>query len=383
MRSRQFGRNVRSHLFSPSRRRFLHFSAAAISTVALANCQRQQAGAPEAEADSQAGSASTDEPLYIYTWADYSDEEVYQRFTERTGIQVVADVYDSNETMLAKMQAGGGKQYSVLYPSDYMVQQMIELNLLSEVDKSQLTGLDNLRDRWQSPPYDPDNQHSIPVSWGTTGLIYDTTVINPGPTDLDYLWDNQSRLSGRITLLEDVRETMGAVLKSLGYSYNATDPQQIEAAYNRLRELKPAIAAFQSFGWEDRLVAGDLLMSMTYSIVGNALPVDNPNLRYIIPEGGSSVWTDTMVIPQGAPNPAAAYAWINFMMEPENAAFAVEKLRFATPNESAFSLLSNEVKESETLFPSDDVLAKCESIGPLDETTTELYDKYWTELASI
>ncbi|MBD2258514.1 spermidine/putrescine ABC transporter substrate-binding protein [Pseudanabaena sp. FACHB-2040] len=383
MRSRQFGRNVRSHLFSPSRRRFLHFSAAAISTVALANCQRQQAGAPEAEADSQASSAGTDEPLYIYTWADYSDEEVYQRFTERTGIQVVADVYDSNETMLAKMQAGGGKQYSVLYPSDYMVQQMLELNLLSEVDKSQLTGLDNLRDRWQSPPYDPDNQHSIPVSWGTTGLIYDTTVINPGPTDLDYLWDNQSRLSGRITLLEDVRETMGAVLKSLGYSYNATDPQQIEAAYNRLRELKPAIAAFQSFGWEDRLVAGDLLMSMTYSIVGNALPVDNPNLRYIIPEGGSSVWTDTMVIPQGAPNPTAAYAWINFMMEPENAAFAVEKLRFATPNESAFSLLSNEVKESETLFPSDDVLAKCESIAPLDEATTELYDKYWTELASI
>ncbi|MBD0335573.1 MAG: extracellular solute-binding protein [Cyanobacteria bacterium Co-bin13] len=376
--------NSRSHLFNPSRRRFLQFSAAAVSTVALANCQGQQSRTPDTEAETQTGSAaSSDEPLYIYTWADYSDDEVYQRFTERTGIQVVADVYDSNETMLAKMQAGGGKQYSVLYPSDYMVQQMIELNLLSEIDKSQLTGLDDLRDQWQSPPYDPDNQHSIPVSWGTTGLIYDTTVINPGPTDLNYLWENQSRLSGRITLLEDVRETMGAVLKSLGYSYNATDPQQIEAAYNRLRELKPAIAAFQSFGWEDRLIAGDLLTSMTYSIVGNALPVDNPNLRYVIPSTGSSVWTDTMVIPQGAPNSAAAYAWMNFMLEPENAAFAVEKLRFATPSEPAFDLLSSELKESETLFPSDDVLAKCESIAPLDETTTELYDKYWTELASV
>jgi spermidine/putrescine transport system substrate-binding protein len=385
MRPRKPGwMNSQPRLFNPSRRRFLQFSAAAMSTVALANCQGRRAGNSQADADAQADpAASSDEPLYIYTWADYSDEGVYQRFTERTGIQVVADVYDANETMLAKMQAGGGRQYSILYPSDYMVQQMIELNLLSEIDKSQLTGLDSLRDQWQNPPYDPDNQHSVPVSWGTTGLIYDTTVISAGPEDWDYLWDSQSQLSGRMTLLEDVRETMGAVLKSLGYSYNATDPQQIEAAYNRLRELKPAIAAFQSFGWEDRLMAGDLLVSMTYSIVGNALPADNPNLRYVIPESGSSVWTDTMVIPRGAPNPAAAYAWINFMLEPENAAFAVEQLRFATPSEPAFELLPNELKESETLFPPDEVLARCENIAPLDDATTELYDKYWTELASV
>lgn len=389
MRSRKFGPRPlslgqpRSSLFSPSRRRFLQFSAAAAGAVALSNCRPQSDPAATENAEGNAPTAGADDPLYIYTWADYSDDEVYQRFTERTGIQVVADVYDSNETMLAKIQAGGGNQYSVLYPSDYMVQQMIELGLLSEIDKSQLTGLDSLRDQWQNPPYDPDNTHSVPVSWGTTGLIYNKDVISAGPTDLNYLWDNQSALSGKITLLEDVRETMGAVLKSLGYSYNATDPAQIEEAYNRLRELKPAIAAFQSFGWEDRLIAGDLVMSMTYSIVGNALPLDNPNLEYIIPEGGSSVWTDTMVIPQNAPNAAAAYAWINFMLEPENAAFAVEKLRFATPSEPAFDLLPEEIKASETLFPPSDVLAECESIAPLDEETTALYDRYWTELTSV
>lgn len=384
MRFRQFGPvNHHSRLFNPSRRRFLQFSAAAVSTVALANCQGQSGNSPTTNSEATPKAASSGEPLQIYTWADYSNEEVYQRFTEKTGIKVVADVYDANETMLAKLQAGGGKQYSILYPSDYVVQEMVDGNLIAEIDHSKLTGLDTLRDRWQDPPYDPGNKHSIPVSWGTTGLIYNTDVIKPGPEDWEYLWDNQKALSGKITLLEDVREMMGVVLKSLGYSYNATDPKEIEAAYNKLRELKPAIAGFKSFGWEDQLISGDLVMAVTYSILGNALPRENPNLKYIIPESGSSIWTDTMVIPQNAPNPEAAYAWINFMLEPENVAFAVEKLTFATPNKPAFDLLPNELKESKTLFPSDDMLAKCESIKPLDTATLDLYDKYWTQLTSL
>ncbi|HEY9761140.1 MAG TPA: extracellular solute-binding protein [Trichocoleus sp.] len=385
MRFRQFGPgNQHSRLFNSSRRRFLQFSAAAVSTVALANCQRQQA-TPSAETNSGAApkAAGSDEPLHIYTWADYSNEEVYQRFTEKTGIKVVADVYDSNEVMLAKLQAGGGKQYSILYPSDYAVQEMLESNLIIELDQSKLKGLDNLRDRWQDPSYDPGNKHSVPVSWGTTGLIYNTDVIKPGPEDWNYLWDNQKELSGKITLLEDVREMMGAVLKSLGHSYNSTDPKEIEAAYNKLRELKPAVVAFQSFGWEDQLIAGDLVMSMSYSTLGNALPKEHPNLQYMIPKSGSSVWTDTMVIPQGAPNLEAAYAWINFMLNPEDAAFAVDKLTFATPNKSAFDLLPNEIKESKTLFPPDDMLAKCEGISPLDTAALDLYDKYWTQLTSL
>lgn len=374
---------ARSPRFSPSRRRFLQFSAAAFSAAALANCQRQQGAkipAPDTQASPQGG--GTGEPLQIYTWADYINQEVYDRFTEKTGISVVADAYDANETMLAKLQAGGAKQYSILYPSDYMVQEMIGLNLLSQIDPSKVKGLEQLRDKWQNPPYDPNNQHSIPVSWGTTGFIYNTEVLNPGPEDWGYLWENQDKLSGKFTLLEDVRETMGAVLKSLGYSYNATDPQQIEAAYNRLKELKPAIANFQSFGWEDQLISGDYLLSMTYSNLGNTLPLDHPNLRYIIPKSGSSVWTDTMVIPAGAPNVEAAYAWINFMLEPENAAFAVEKLRFATPNKAAFELLPSEFKENQTLFPSDEILAKCEGIAPLEDAVIELYDRFWTELTS-
>jgi spermidine/putrescine transport system substrate-binding protein len=371
-------------LMYPSRRRFLQFSAAALSSIALSNCQRSNSedNATSSDTNSTAAPPNSSEPLHIYTWADYFNEDVYKRFTEQTGIQVVTDVYDANETMLAKMQAGGGKQYSIIYPSDYMVKQMIELNLLTEIDQSRLKGMENLLDKWQSPPYDPNNAHSIPVSWGTTGFIYNTDVLNPGPEDWNYLWQEQSKFSSRITLLDDVREVMGATLKSLGYSYNSTNPAQLEEAYKKLRELKPAIASFQSFGWEDQLNAGDLVMSMTYSIIGNALPVDNPKLKYVIPQSGTSVWTDTMVIPTSAPNPDAAYAWINFMLDPDNAAYAVNQLTFATPNKVAFEKLPNELKENVTLFPTSDMLAKCEGIASVGNAT-DLYDKYWTELKSL
>jgi len=360
----------------------LQYSLAALSGVALSNCQRTD---PNSTADSPTSASpspvASDEPLHIYTWADYRSDEVYERFTERTGIEVVADVYDGNEVMLAKLQAGGGDQYSIIYPSDYMVRQMIELELLTSIDSARVVGLENLIDRWQSPPYDPDNAHSIPVSWGTTGYIYNSDVIDPAPEDWDYIWDNRDALSRRMTLLDDVRETLGAVLKSLGYSYNTTNEAELQEAYEKLREIKPYVTSFESFGWEDRLIAGDLQLCMTYSIVGNALPVDHPNLQYIIPNSGSSVWTDTLAIPKTAPNIDAAYAWINFMMEPENSAFAVTQLRFATPNQLAFDELPNELKENDKLFPSESMLAKCEGITPVGDAT-ELYDRLWTQLRS-
>lgn len=373
----------RSPRLGTTRRRFLQASAAAVSGIALSNCRgaiSDPQGAPAEPSSSDASGSSG--PLHIYTWADYADEEVYQRFTDQTGIEVISDIYDSNEAMLAKMQAGGGSAYSILFPSDYMVQQMIELDLLTELEHDRIEGLDNLRDRWQDPTYDSGNVHSVPASWGTTGLIYNTETLNPGPEDWSYLWDNKERLSGRITLLEDVRETMGAVLRSLGYSYNSTDPAEIEAAYQRLVEIKPALAGFKSFGWENQLLAGDLLCCMTFSVIGISLALENPALKYIIPKSGSSIWTDTMVIPKSAPNPDAAYAWINFMLEPENSAHAVENLKFATPNQPAFELLSPELQNNTDLFPPEEVIANCEGIAPIGEAV-DLYDQYWTELASV
>ncbi|NEQ34501.1 MAG: extracellular solute-binding protein, partial [Leptolyngbya sp. SIO4C5] len=194
----------------PSRRRFLQGSAAAIAGAALSNCRRGVSDVqsdPQA-ADSSGSTSSGSGTLNIYTWADYTDDELVQQFTEATGIDVSVDIYDSNETMLAKLQAGGGDAYSIIYPSDYMVTQMIELGLLSPLDKSRLSGLETMQEKWQNPVYDEENTHSVPFVWGTTGLIYNSEVLSEAPEDWDYLWNNKDQLSRRITLLEDVRETL-------------------------------------------------------------------------------------------------------------------------------------------------------------------------------
>jgi spermidine/putrescine transport system substrate-binding protein len=364
-----------------TRRRFLQASAAAFSGVALSNCA-QGVGDPSAGSSPTATDASSEaNTLHLYSWSTYVGDAVIQDFTDKTGIQVVADIFDSNETMLAKLQAGGGRAYSIIYPSDYMVQQMVELDLLTPLDKSQINGFENLLDKWRSPVYDPDNTHSVPYAWGTTGLIYNTSLLDSAPTDWDYLWENREPLSRRMTLLNDVREVMGAVLKSLGYSYNSTDPAEIEAAYQKLVELKPDLSSFTTDGWRDQIVTGDLLVSMGYS--ADALDVLNANsdLRYVIPSSGSSVWTDTMVIPKGAPNSEAAYAWINYMLEPESSAQVINDLKFATPNQAALDRIDADLKSNTTLFPPEAILAKCEGIAPVGDTI-ELYDQYWTQLTS-
>lgn len=364
---------------SKARRRFLQVSGAALAGVALSSCRRSLS---DVQSGSNGTSSSPSDTLYVYSWSGYFDDEVLSNFSETTGFRVIADIFDSNETMLAKLQAGGGNNYSIIYPSDYMVQQMIELDLLTSLDQSQIQGLDALLDKFQNPVYDPNNAHSIPASWGTTGLVYNAEQLNPPPTDWSYLWDNREQLSRRMTLFNDVREVLGATLRSLGYSYNSTDPQEIETAYNKLLELKPAITNFTTDGWRDQLLTGDLVVAMGYSVDAITTIEEDPKLRYVIPASGSSIWTDTMAIPKTAPNPEAAYAWINFMLEPNNAAQMVERLKFATASKAAIDLLPPELKADQNLFPDEATLNKCEGIAPIGEAT-DLYDRYWTQLTSI
>lgn len=375
--------NGRSLPFSrTTRRRFLQGSAAAMTGLVLSNCANNLADVSSSEADAESGGeATSDGKLHIYTWSSYINEAVAKRFTDETGIEVVFDIYDSNETMLAKLQAGGGAAYSIIYPSDYMVQEMIELGLLGELDKSKIQGLDDLFENWQNPVYDANNQYSIPYAWGTTGFIYNSEELDPDPEDWNYLWDEQEQLSRRMTLVNDVREVMGGVLKSLGYSYNTTDPAEIEEAYQKLVELKPAISSFTTDGWRDPIVSGDLVLAMVYSVDAAEYTAADPALKYVIPGDGSSIWTDTMVIPSGAPNSDAAYQWMNFMLDPENGAWVVEELKFATPSKVAYDKISDELKQDPTLFPSEEILAKCEGIAPVGDAA-DIYDKYWTQLTS-
>ncbi|WP_445244235.1 ABC transporter substrate-binding protein [Microcoleus sp. OTE_8_concoct_300] len=359
-----------------TRRQFLKNSAAAISGLAVSSCGWRLADVQSAP--TVKGSA---DQLYIYTWAGYTDNALLKRFAEKTGIRVVADVFSSNEEMLARVQAGGARAYSIIYPSDYMVVQMTELGLLSPLDHSNLGGLDRLKKQFQNPVYDPGNRYSVPLSWGTTGLIYNTEQLKEAPEDWNYLWDHKQELARRMTLASDVREVMGAALRMLGYSLNSTNQEQVKQAYEKLVELKPAIASFTTDAWRPQMLTGDLKVAMCYSSDANEVISDNDKLKYVVPKSGSSLWTDTLVIPKGSPNPEAAYKWINFLLQADVAASLVDRLSFSTPSEDAFSLLTPELRENELLFPSEDILKNCEGVAPVGKFM-EVYDRYWTQLTS-
>jgi spermidine/putrescine transport system substrate-binding protein len=359
-----------------TRRQFLKNSAATISGLAVSSCGWRLADVQSAP--TVKGSA---DQLFIYTWAGYTDNALLDRFAEKTGIRVVADVFSSNEEMLARVQAGGARAYSIIYPSDYMVVQMTELGLLTPLDHSSLGGLDRLKKQFQNPVYDPGNRYSVPLSWGTTGLIYNTEQLKEAPEDWNYLWEHKQELARRMTLASDVREVMGAALRMLGYSLNSTNQEQVKQAYEKLVELKPAIASFTTDAWRPQMLTGDLKVAMCYSSDANEVISDNDKLKYVVPKSGSSLWTDTLVIPKGSPNPEAAYKWINFLLQGDVAASLVERLSFSTPSEDAFSLLTPELRENELLFPSEAVLKNCEGVAPVGKFM-EVYDRYWTQLTS-
>ncbi len=367
-----------------SRRRFLQLSSAALSGVLLSNCARNIGttgsssitGTPAASPPS-----SGDNTLHVYTWSAYIDDDLLKGFEQKTGIKVIADIYDSNETMLARMQAGGGNQYSIVYPSDYMVEIMVEEDMLLEIDQDRVPGYADLLEQWQDPPYDPGNQHSVPYTWGTTGLVYNTELVKKPITDWSDLWERKSELSRRMTLLNDVREVMGMALKMLGFSNSTQDPKEIEAAYRKLQELKPAINSFTTDGWRDQMAVGDLAVAHAYSVDGIDVVLENPKLEYVVPASGATVWTDTIAIPKTAPNVDAAYKWIEYSVEPQTAAKNLGRLKLPTPNQKTLTLLPKDLVENPDLFPPEEILAKCEVLANVGEAI-DIYDRYWTQLTS-
>ena len=358
-----------------TRRKFFQQAAAAFSGLMMTSCgwrfARMQANSPTSDRNL----------LNIYTWSQYTDRELLQGFSDQTSIKVNADVYDSNEVMLAKLRAGGGGSYSVIYPSDYMVQKMIGWGLLTQLNRDKLTGLDNLFPKFQNPTYDPNNLYSIPFSWGTTGLIYNSEILDPPPEDWGYLWENQNKLKKRMTLINDVREVMGAVLRMLGYSYNSKNENEIKQAYEKLQSLKPAIAAFDTDAWRNQILAGDLLLAMCYSSDAVKITQENPKLKYITPKSGSSLWTDTIAIPKTSPNVDGAYTWINFMLQPQVAAQMSQRLGVATPNLEGYEQLPKELQNNTSLFPSESTIERCERLAPVGEFEA-VYERYWTKLTS-
>jgi spermidine/putrescine transport system substrate-binding protein len=319
------------------------------------------------------------ETLYFLNWADYIPEELVRKFERETGAKVVLDTFESPEAMLAKLKAGADREFSLVVAPDYYVLQMAREGLVAPLDKGKLKNLANLDPFFQDPPYDPGLQHSVPYLWGTTGLAYREDLVK-GPVDsYAVLFDPKAQV-GPFLLLDEMRETIGAALRYLGYSVNATDPEALEKAKELLIAAKARSVGFAG-GVEalNRILGGDAALSLAYS--GDVLQArqEDARLRYVIPKEGGTIWTDAMVVLKRGPSQDLAYRFIDFLLRPENAAELAAYTRYATPVAQAIPLLPEEMRQDPAVFPPEEVRARLEYLKDLGPEIA-LYDRVWTEV---
>lgn len=321
------------------------------------------------------GSSNT-KTLNIYNWGDYIDPDIIRDFEKEFSIRVNYEEFATNEEMLAKIQAGG-TAYDVIFPSEYMVESMIQRGLLEELNFDNLPNYKNIGDEFKGLSYDPENKYSVPYLWGTMGIVYNTTKVDDVVDSWDILWNE--KYSGQIIMLDSPRDTIGITLIKLGYSLNTTNPDELEEAKQELMRQKPLVRSYEVDTYKGQMIAGEAAMALAWSGDAMLLMSENEDLQYSIPKEGTNLWFDAMAIPTTSRNKEYAELFINFMMRPDIAARNTEYIMYSTPNVAALQYLPAEIVENEFLYPKGNIKALGEIFKDLGEFTTE-YDRAWTEI---
>ena len=313
--------------------------------------------------------------LHVFTWANYVGDEIRTGFEREFGVQVVVDVFASNEDLLAKLKSGASG-YDVIMPSDYMVAIMVKENLLSPLDRSKIPNFKNISDQFLDRDFDQGNRYTIPYTWGTAGIGYDSSVVKPPPDSLSALWDE--RYSGMFSMLDDQRESIGAALKLLGYSVNSTDLGELAEAKAKLIEQKPLVKQYKNEA-DQILGSGDVVMAHCWSGDAFRATARRPSIKYVIPKEGATQFIDTVCIPASAPHKALAAQFINYLLRPEINAKVTEFTKYGTCVPAAREHLPEALRNHPGIYPPAEVLKKLESLRDLGEFTRN-YDRAWTEV---
>ncbi|MCB2217025.1 extracellular solute-binding protein [Desulfofustis glycolicus] len=322
--------------------------------------------------------ASAAEKVYIYNWTEYIPDTVLRQFTAETGIEVIYTTYDSNETMYAKLKLVDDDGYDLVVPSTYYVNKMGREDMLVALDHELLPHLGDLDPNLMDRPFDPGNVYSIPYMWGSTGIGVNSNEILPETIDSwQDLW--KPEFKGRLLLQDDMREVFHMALKIKGYSSNSRDPEQIEQAYQLLRELMPNVLLFNSDSPRLPYLAGEVSIGMIWNGEAWMAQQENPAIVYIYPQEGAAFWVDSFVIPKGARNIENAHAFIDFMLRPEIAKICVEENGYATPVLGAIALLDEEVRSSPVIFPAARIVENGEFQTDVGEALP-IYQQYWEKL---
>ena len=320
--------------------------------------------------------AEEEKVLNVFTWETYIDDQTIANFEDLTGIDVVYSPFASNEDMLQKLQMNGGSEYDIVLGSDYALSILRKEGLLKELDKSLLTNYGNLNPKYLSQYFDPENTYAIPYAAGTPLIVYDPEAVDIEITGYEDLWN--PALKDSIVIMNDARNVIGITLKTMGKSFNETDPEVLEDAKEKLMPLFQNIRAFDYDTPHQVLLSGDA--SVAYMFTPQVLwALDgNPNLKVVYPKEGMGFGIDALVVPANAPHPGNAHLFLNYLMEPQVAADVALAQLYLNPNQAAEALLPESYTQNPALFIPDEVLGKTEFIQDVGETES-LYQEIWAE----
>ncbi len=328
-------------------------------------------------------SSAVNGEVIVYNWGEYMDPEVLDMFEEETGIKVVYDEFETNEIMYPKIEAGAS-EYDVICPSDYMIQKLIDNDLLQELNFDNIPNAKaNISEQYfsQSQEFDPGNKYSIPYCWGTVGILYNKTMVSEPIDSWSILWDEQYK--DNILMQDSVRDAFMVALKSLGYSMNSMNDTELQAAKDALIEQKPLVQAYVIDQVRDKMIGNEAAIGVIYSGEAIFTQRENSDLEYVIPKEGTNVWIDSWVITKDSKNVENAEKFIDFMCRPEIALKNFEYITYSTPNEGARALIEDEdIKNSTIAFPDLSQYSELETFQYLGEDGDQLYNDLWKEVKS-
>ncbi len=361
---RKFDRLMSDFLFCPhlipmKRRQFLATSASAIAAASLSSCNKDSG-----------------KTLRLYTWADYIDPKLITTFEEKHGCKLEIDTFDSNEAMYAKLKAGA-TGYDVYTPSSYMVKAMIREQMLVPLDQTKLPNLKNVDTAYLKLALDPKMIHSVPYMMAGTCLAWQGSKIPNGEASYKLL--DMPELAGRITLLDDMREVLGAALLSLGLGMNSTNPEDLAKARDVARRWKKNIAKFDSEQYKSGIASGEFYLVQGYPSDLLQVTEENDDIVVKIPKEGSAFSCDDLCIAKGSGQVDLAHSLIDFLCDAENAAQNMQEIICHAPNSEAYKLLSEDFRGNAALFPDEAVMAKCAPIDDLGDALS-LWSKTWDEV---
>lgn len=320
---------------------------------------------------------SGSDTLTIYNWGDYIDPELIERFEEESGLKVIYQTFDSNEAMMTKISQGGAT-FDVSIPSEYAISKMKEDGLLLKLDHDKLPNMKHIDERFMHLSFDPDNAYSVPYFWGTVGIVFHPELAGDLTFDSwDDLWDESLR--NKVLLLDGAREVIGMGLNSLGYSLNDTDDAHLQEALAKLRTLTPNVKAIVGDEIKMLMANGEAAAGLVWSGDASEIMSENEELDYVVPQEGSNLWFDNMVIPKTARNVEGAHQFINFMLDPEVAAQNAEYVGYSTPNREALQLLPEDISGDERFYPDEELTARLEVYDNLGARMLSRYNDLFLE----